>query len=181
MNRDGHELDVDLDAYSTTEYDGEEISERDRSLSYLTSSTIDSTASTPSMSGSYGYKPITPDGKQVDEPRIRVRSTAGRANAYSSAESSTASGAFYGYENHLYHPHPPPMPSGPTAYPGDQVGLGISAESPDIDHATALSSSHSFSYRPWRHNLVNRLRSDSGASSLASSETSDSPSMVGTA
>ncbi|WWD18566.1 hypothetical protein CI109_103019 [Kwoniella shandongensis] len=180
------DLDVDLDAYSATEFDTEEgMDEREPTLSFVTTSTIDSTTSTPPMNMTYGYRPQSTDGKQDMEPKIRSR--AGRSHAYSSAESSMASGAYsyHAYSEQIYHPHPPPLPHLPTAFasPVEHVGLGISAEFPltsgqpdsQIDSPRSnppLSPSHSFTHRPWKRDMVNRLRSDSASSSITTASTS---------
>lgn len=189
---DNQQLDVDLDVYSTTEYEGEGLEDREPTLSFVTTSTLESTASTPSMGISYGFREDTEDGKPAAEPRIRMRTTAGRTNAYSSAESSTASGV-YPYpaypETHIFHPHPPPLPIVPNAYalPAEHIGLGITghdivipARQRDSQIVSPiarppLSPSDSFVHRPWRRDVVNRLRSDSASSSLttASASTSD--------
>ena len=185
-----HQLDVDLDAYSTTGIDREDgLEDREPTLSFVTTSTAESTASTPSVAMSYGYRSETIEGKPESEPRIRMRTTAGRTNAYPSAESSTESGAFsyhaYG-ENQIHHPHPPPLPLIPDTYvvTGEHVGLGITA------HEMALPARHrdsglvspsskpppspstSFVHRPWQRDVVNRLRSDSVSSSVTTASVS---------
>nr|XP_019012857.1 uncharacterized protein I206_02353 [Kwoniella pini CBS 10737]OCF51638.1 hypothetical protein I206_02353 [Kwoniella pini CBS 10737] len=175
-----HQLDVDLDAYSATEFDTEEgMEEREPTLSFVTSSTLDSTASTPSMGVTYGYRTDSND----EDGKVKIRQTAGRAHAYSSAESSMASGAYsgYGYSDQIYHPHPPPLPHLPSnfASPVEHVGLGISADfpqrSPPIESPSSnppLSPSHSFTHRPWKRDMVNRLRSDSTSSSVTTASCS---------
>ncbi|OCF45936.1 hypothetical protein I317_00023 [Kwoniella heveanensis CBS 569] len=177
-----HQLDVDLDAYSATEFDTEEGMEREPTLSFVTTSTLDSTTSTPSMGATYGYRAEPEDGKGM-EPKIRMRQTAGRSHAYSSAESSMASGAYsgYGYSDQIYHPHPPPLPSLPANFvtPAvEHVGLGISAEFPLGSRGQVESPPNgaSPSHRPWRRDISNRLRSESVSSSIttASGSTSDS-------
>ncbi|WWC88473.1 uncharacterized protein L201_003384 [Kwoniella dendrophila CBS 6074] len=179
-----HQLDVDLDAYSTTEFGTEEgMDEREPTLSFVTTSTLDSTASTPSMGVTYGYRNDSSEG----DGKIRMRQTAGRAHAYSSAESSMASGAYsgYGYADQIYNPHPPPLPHLPSNFttPVEHVGLGISADfpqrTPPVESPSSnppLSPSHSFTHRPWKRDIVNRLRSNSASSSIttASCSTSDS-------
>ena len=185
-----HQLDVDLDAYSTTDLDGEDdIEDREPTLSFVTTSTAESTASTPSIAMSYGYRNETVEGKPEPEPRIRMRATAGRTNAYSSAESSTASGAFSYYpyaEDQIFFPHPPPLPPAPLTHvvPVEHVGLGITA------HDTILPARHrdsqlvspssnpppspstSFVHRPWQRDVLNRLRSDSASSSVTTASAS---------
>ncbi|WVQ80694.1 hypothetical protein IAT38_002799 [Cryptococcus sp. DSM 104549] len=137
------QLDVDLDAYSATEFDTEEgmDDEREPTLSFVTASTSDSTTGTPSMGIEYGYPPHhalphSHGGKGGGdvEPRIRMRSTAGRENAYSSAESSLGSGAYsyHGYSEQVYQA-PPPLPHIPAHVPGaygSSVGLGITTDFP---------------------------------------------------
>lgn len=177
------QLDVDLDAYSTTDFD----ESREPTLSFVTTSTVDSTTGTPqSIGGEFEYKPG--GGKQSEmEPRIRVRT--GRSTAYSSAESSGAY-SYHAYaDNNIYNPSPPPMPSVPSAYANDQVGLGITAHdgalptrhrdsqvgsSPSTN--APVSPTNSFAHRPWKRDVINRLRSDSASSSIttASVSTSDS-------
>ena len=179
-----HQLDVDLDAYSTTEYDTEEnaLEDREPTLSFLTTSTIESTHGTPSSIGvTYGEdgKPLAVD----PEPRIRMRVTTGRSTAYSSAESSMASAAYsyHAYaDNNIYHPHPPPLPTIPNSLKPENVGLGFST--PDLailptfaDESSPSvvdpnSPAHSFAHRPWKSDVPTRMRSDS-----ASSSASDSP------
>ncbi|WWC62684.1 uncharacterized protein I303_105281 [Kwoniella dejecticola CBS 10117] len=176
-----HQLDVDLDAYSATEFDTEEgMDGREPTLSFVTSSTLDSTASTPSMGVTYGYRTDSNDG----DGKVRIRQNTGRAHAYSSAESSMASGAYsgYGYSDQVYHPHPPPLPHLPqnfTTSTAEHVGLGISADFPQrhtpVESPTSnppLSPSHSFSHRPWKRDIVNRLRSDSTSSSITTASCS---------
>ncbi|WWC96197.1 hypothetical protein V866_003064 [Kwoniella sp. B9012] len=176
-----HQLDVDLDAYSATEFDTEEgMDEREPTLSFVTTSTVDSTASTPSMGITYGYRTDSNDG----DGKVKIRQTAGRSHAYSSAESSMASGAYsgYGYSDQIYNPHPPPLPHLPSNY-NEHVGLGISADftqrNPPVESPSSnppLSPSHSFTHRPWKRDMVNRLRSGSASSSIstASCSTTDS-------
>ena len=186
---DPQQLDVDLDAYSTTEFEGEDgVEDREPTLSFVTTSTVESSASTPSIDMSYGIRTETGDGKSPPEPRIRMRTTTGRTNAYSSAESSTVSGAFpYAYpENQMYHPHPPPLPILPNVYAAEHVGLGITGDDlviPVRQHHSQIGSpnsnppispSTSFVHRPWRRDVVNRLRSDSASSSLTTTSVSTS-------
>ncbi|WVF68913.1 hypothetical protein IAT40_003686 [Kwoniella sp. CBS 6097] len=177
-----HQLDVDLDAYSATEFDTEEGMEREPTLSFVTTSTLDSTTSTPSMGVTYGYRTEPEDAKGV-ESKIRMRQTAGRSHAYSSAESSMASGAYsgYGYSDQIYHPHPPPLPNLPANFASpavEHVGLGISAEFPLGSRGQVESPPNGLSpsHRPWRRDISNRLRSESVSSSIttASVSTSDS-------
>lgn len=195
---DPQQLDVDLDAYSTADFEGVDgLEDREPTLSFVTTSTVESTASTPSIGVTYGYGSEAVDGKPEPEPRIRMRTTAGRSNAYSSAESSMASGAYsynpYG-DNQIYHPHPPPMPVVPNAYalPTEQVGLGITADDLVIparpresqlgssSSKPPLSPSNSFVHRPWRGDVVNRLRSDSASSSFTTASVSTSDTALST-
>ena len=189
---DSPALDVDLDAYSA-DFDGEE---REPTLSFVTSSTADSTTATPlSINGAFDYK--SEFGKRIEgEPRIRLRSTAGRTNAYSSAESSLASGAYsyHAYaDNHVYHPHPPPLPSVPTSYAqnAESVGLGFSSRDSNMpeNHSqsqavhspsagVSISPTNSISHRPWKRDVINRLRSDSASSSITTASMSTSESHV---
>jgi hypothetical protein len=162
---EAQQLDVDLDAYST-DFDG-----REPTLSFLTSSsTAESTTGTPSIGGTYSFRnesgmPEKPEG----EPRIRMRSTAGRANAYSSAESSGAY-SYHQFENPVFHPHPPPMPVMPLNFT-DRVGLGLNGQDPDREASNPSPSStgspvNPYSHRPWRSDIANRLRSTSVSSSF---------------
>ncbi|KAK8858673.1 hypothetical protein IAR55_002902 [Kwoniella newhampshirensis] len=180
------EVDVDMDAYSATEFDTDEgLDEREPTLSFVTTSTIDSTTSTPPMNVTYGYKSEADEGKPEIEPKVRMRT--GRSHAYSSAESSMASGAYsyHAYSEQMYHPHPPPLPHLPSTFtsPVEHVGLGITSDFPlppsqpdsRIDSPRSnppLSPSHSFTHRPWRRDIVNRLRSDSASSSITTASTS---------
>ena len=186
LSDNSQQLDVDLDAYSTTDFDHDE---REPTLSFVTTtSTVDSTTGTPvSINGEYQFKSEHGKGKE-GAPRIRMRTTAGRANAYSSAESSTDSGA-YSYhafaDNNLYHPHPPPLPAAPSYANGaDHVGLGITSHDFALSNqqrdsvaesspssAPPQSPSHSFAHRPWKRDVINRLRSDSASSSLTTAST----------
>ncbi|ORX37331.1 RhoGEF domain-domain-containing protein [Kockovaella imperatae] len=169
-------LDVDLDSYSTTEYDTEDdvLEDCEPTLSFRTASTTDSTHYTPSSVGaSKGHRPAE------GEPRIRLRTNTGRSTAYSSAESSMASGA-YSYsayaDGSLYHPHPPPMPSVPRQTKNEQIGLGFSM--PDLAIPTFQAESSpsvadpnspagSFAHRPWRRDPASqRMRSDSASSAV---------------
>lgn len=181
------QLDVDLDAYSATDFD----ETREPTLSFVTTSTDISTTGTPPPIAQYDYKGDL-GGKGIIEPRIRIRTTAGRANAYSSAESSMASGAYsyHAYaDNNLYHPLPPPLPVVPSAF-AEQVGLGITADdivippnhrdsqvvSSPSSSRPPISPTTSFAHRPWKRDVINRLRSDSVSSSFttASASTTDS-------
>jgi hypothetical protein len=185
---ESQQLDVDLEAYSTSTEDGLEDSEP--TLSFITTSTAESTASTPSMNSSYAFQSEIIDGKPAPEPRVRMRTTTGRAHAYSSAESSTASGAFsyHPYENQIFHPHPPPMPPVPHAYmTADHVGLGITdliahqSGSDSNPTSPTTAGPNAFSHRPWRPDALSRLRSDSASSSIttASVTTTDTAASAG--
>lgn len=185
-----HELDVDLDAYSTTDFDVEE--NREPTLSFVTISTTDSTTGTPaSIGGQFEFKPEHGNAKLDEEPRIRLRSTTGRTNAYSSAESSMASGAysFNGYADHDGY-QPPPLPVLPSSHVNtmDEVGLGItghdslqnrqrdslSGSSPSTN--APLSPANSFAHRPWKRDVMTRLRSDSASSSITTASVDSHPS-----
>lgn len=164
---DNEQLDVDLDAYSN------EFDSREPTLSFLTtSSAAESTTGTPSIGGTYSFK--QEDGEKPEmEPRIRMRTTTGRANAYSSAESSGAY-SYHAYDNHLFHPHPPPMPVIPHQFT-ERVGLGFSEQNSERDVAVPSpdpSIPTSYSHRPWRRDVVNRLRSDSASSAFTTASTS---------
>lgn len=172
----GHQLDVDLDAYSTTDYD--EAESRAPTLSFVTTSTVESTTSTPPP-GVYGAFKADGDGK---EPRIRMRTTTGRANAYSSAESSMGSGAYsyHSYNNdHVYHPHPPPLPAIPLAY-AQEVGLGIgNVPSRILTSPTETSSSGlppsptSYQHRPWHRDVSKHIRNESASTSTTTTSGSN--------
>lgn len=159
-------LDVDLDS-SSTEYDDS----REPTLSFVTSSTNESTTGTPSLGG---YKQdgegSSNGGEREREPRIRTRSTVGRSTAYSSAESSGAY-SYHACENQVFHPHPPPLPTIQQPF-NERIGLGISQ--PHKDHgvpSVVPPTADAFGHRPWQ-SAVNRLRSTSNASS--STEASNS-------
>lgn len=171
------QLDVDLEAYSVTDYDGDDS--RAPTLSFVTTST-DSTTGTPPIGTIYGrFRPDQMDGKS-EEPRIRLRSTAGRTNAYSSAESSMGSGAysFHSYSDNVYHPHPPPLPVMPLtfAHDADRIGLGISAVkspiSPTDTSSSVPPSPASYQHRPWHRDISKHIRNES-ASSATSGSTED--------
>ena len=174
------QLDVDLDAYSTNFEDG-----REPTLSFVTTSTVESTAGTPPSIAPYEFKPEA-GGKAEGEQRIRVRTKTGRADAYSSAESSMGSGAYsyHAYADNVYHPHPPPLPIVPSAFT-PEVGLGITAQdlviparqresqvvgSPSSD--PPISPPNSFAHRPWKRDVITRLRSDSASSSITTTSAS---------
>lgn len=162
-----HQLNVDIYPH---EFDDEG---RAPTLSFVTTSTAESTASTPSLSASYGgYRPDPLENYKPDvEPRIRMRAPMGRTNAYSSAESSMASGAYsaYGYDHTFADA--PPLPTTNVFSPlGPHAGLGISASemmpSPistsSSDHASSPSA---YQHRPWQSDLPSRSRSGSASSS----------------
>ncbi|WVN85128.1 uncharacterized protein L203_100270 [Cryptococcus depauperatus CBS 7841] len=181
----GHDqqLHVDLDAYSATDFESEENGcDKEPTLSFVTTSTHESTTSTPPISMSYGYASHLRDKKSDSEPKIRMRSTVGRAsmsNTYSSAESSIGSGAYsYHAYDQMYNSRPPPLPQLPDSY-SNSAGLGITTDYPtptsaDYPHTgrPTLSPSHSFSLRPWKKEVANRLRSDSASSAFTSASTS---------
>jgi hypothetical protein len=152
-------LDVDLDAYANDFDDS-----REPTLSFHTSSTVESTTGTPSsMHGAYGFAHDGQGDKAPVEPRIRVRTTNGRSTAYSSAESSGAY-SYHQYETNLFHPHPPPLPNRPHPF-ADPLGLGIrDGENPDIQAGHRPVTNTDFTYRPWEAEVVNRDRSTSSAS-----------------
>ncbi|WVR06412.1 hypothetical protein IAU60_003443 [Kwoniella sp. DSM 27419] len=162
------QLDVDLDAYAGSGFETDET--REPTLSFVTTSAEDSASSTPSIGGNYGYsaEPHV-DGKQ---PMIRTRQ--GRSHAYSSAESSMASGAYsgYGYSDHVYHP--PPLPQVPNAYT-EHVGLGITAE-PPLGPRSQVDSPHSEGISPWSREVAHRMRSESISSSITTASLSTSES-----
>jgi hypothetical protein len=153
-------LTVDLEGYS-----GEYDESREPTLSFHTSSTVESTTGTPSSTHhNYGFGSSSSRDKAGQE--IRVRSTSGRATAYSSAESSGAY-SYHQYVNHVFqHPHPPPLPDRPAAY-AEPVGLGYPTptsqdEAEEEDEVPVPDTN--FSYRPWESEEVNRNRSHSGVS-----------------
>lgn len=173
-----HQLDVDLDVYSQ-DYTELEDDQRQPTLSFATTSTVDSNASSPSITNAYTYGPervTDPAGAKYDkhqhEPRIRMRT--GRQDAYASAESSMASGAYsyHAYADSGYN-HVPPMPVAPS-----DIGLARNSEytrtSSTDDSATscqAVSPNSPYAqYQPWRSPKMNRDRSES----VSTSETTDS-------
>lgn len=155
-----HQLDVDLDVYSQ-DYDVED-DPRQPTLSFVTTSTADSTTSSPSINEAYTYGTERIDGK-VDqhEPRIRVRTNLGRQHAYSSAESSMASGAYsyHAYSDNSFHINPPPLPT-------PEIGLGNSRSS---DYIRTPGDDAPSGY-DWSG--MNRDRSHSTSSALSSESTS---------
>ncbi|WVQ73148.1 hypothetical protein IAR50_002712 [Cryptococcus sp. DSM 104548] len=185
---ESHQLDVDLDAYSNAGYETEEepLEDREPTLSFVTASTHDSTAGTPPMSMAYGFPGHVEEGK--DEPKIKLRSTAGRGvNTYSSAESSTGSGpySYHAYGDQIYQQNPPPLPQMPNGY-SSSMGLGISTEyswpssltSSRTDRPPSLSLANTYPHRPWKRDPVNRLRSDSVSSAFTVASTSTDASDV---
>jgi hypothetical protein len=173
-------LDVDLEGDSSGEFD----ESREPTLSFHTSSTVESTTGTPS-STHHNYN-FGSSGPREKDQRVRIRSTNGRATAYSSAESSGAY-SYHQYENHVFHPHPPPLPDRPVAH-ASPIGLGYpvrdavtddqeadAEDEADVEDAEAengevedeqeqAAAPASFAYRPWESEDVNRQRSHSGAS-----------------
>ncbi|KAL7420805.1 hypothetical protein Q5752_004758 [Cryptotrichosporon argae] len=133
-------LNIDMDSFSMA-YD----EACPPTLSFVTTSTVDSTASTPSLgTNDLAAFPTGLEKPEVEvQPRVRVRTNTGRQNAYSSAESSTASGAYYGYPD-LYT-HVPPVPVVPNSY-AEPIGLGLAP-------------------RAWPRS-AGRFRSDSASSSI---------------
>lgn len=171
-----HQLDVDLDVYSqgySQDYDLED-EVRQPTLSFVTTSTVDSTTSSPSISDAYTYGTERFEGKPEHEPRIRVRTNMGRENAYSSAESSMASAgySFHAYSDNTFHPHPPPMPvPHPVGY-----NRTSTAEDSSLTSCQAVSpgSSYDHTQQSWRSPpMVSRERSNS-ASTTESTDTSES-------
>lgn len=161
-------LDVNLDAYATDFDDS-----RAPTLSFHTSSATESITGTPNVGNHKhdGEGASTSSGER--EPRIRTRSTAGRSTAYSSAESSGAY-SYHVYENQVFHPHPPPLPTAPLAY-NHRVGLGFPSTVKGGEASTSGSTPEAFGHRPWQSDVINRLRSTSNAStsseaSIASSQ-----------
>jgi hypothetical protein len=159
---------INLDAYPH-DFDDDG---RAPTLSFVTTSTADSTASTPSLSASYGgYRPDPMDNYKPDvEPRIRMRAPIGRTNAYSSAESSGAYSA-YGYDHSFANAPPlpvtniftPAVQSAGLGFSGDMVPSPVSAGSSEPRPITP-----SYEHRPWQSDLAGRKRADSVSSSEAS-------------
>ncbi|ODN81762.1 hypothetical protein L202_02145 [Cryptococcus amylolentus CBS 6039] len=181
---DSHQLDVDLDAYSNTGFETEEepLEDREPTLSFVTASTHESTAGTPPMSMTYSFPGQVEEGRDTVEPKIRLRSTAGRgANTYSSAESSIGSGpySYHAYGDQIYQQNPPPLPQMPSGY-NSSMGLGISTEyswpaslaSSQTSRPPVLSPSNTFPHRPWKRDVVTRLRSGSASSAFTVASTS---------
>jgi len=180
LSASGHHLDVDLDVYSQ-DYEVED-DVRQPTLSFVTTSTADSTTSSPSISEAYTYGTERIEGKpEQHEPRIRVRTNLGRQNAYSSAESSMASGAYsyHAYSDNSYHGPPPPLP---TASSSD-VGLGISRSSQysraSPDDRSALQPHAPYGHPDW-HDSMTRDRSNSTSSALSSESTSSTDDRLST-
>lgn len=166
-NSGNHQLDVDLDVYSQ-DYNELEDDMRQPTLSFVTTSTVDSTTSSPSIGEAYTYgTDRVVDGKPEHEPRIRMRT--GRQNAYSSAESSMASGAFSYHAYSEYNGSQPPIPPLPA-----DVGLGLNRNGYRVSandetstasyHATSPSSPYS-GHQPWRSPVMTRDRSHSVSTS----------------
>jgi hypothetical protein len=190
-------------AYSSPTRDEQEMmDDSEPTLSVMTSSTTDSSSSGPDPTFGVAYGGLSTgaygDQDEKTGQRARTRTAAGRANAYSSAESSTASG-FYTVNTYpsnsplLQHPHPPPLPT--RAY-NDEVGLGITADDAQPARPVRTSSynaGRSILYRrqsnqrasptspsntqppsvPWQESIANRLRSDSASSSASAASYSD--------
>jgi len=153
-------LTVDLEGYS-----GEYDESREPTLSFHTSSTVDSTTGTPSSTHhNYNYGSSSSREKAGQEQQFRIRQTSGRATGYSSAESSGAySYHQYNGEN-MFHPHPPPLPDRPAAH-AQPIGLGYPpATAQDDSEEEVPVPDSNFSYRPWESEDVNRNRSHSGVS-----------------
>lgn len=162
-----HQLDVDLDVYSQ-DYNELEDDMRQPTLSFVTTSTVDSTTSSPSIGEAYTYgTERVLDGKPEHEPRIRMRT--GRQNAYSSAESSMASGAF-SYHAYSDYNNQPPIPPLPT-----DMGLGLNRNGYRVsaaDETNSTASYHAASpssvyapHQPWRSPIMTRDRSHSVSTS----------------
>lgn len=173
---------MDLDAYSTADYGDEAFGDRDPTLSFVTSSTVDSVAGIPQVAMAYSRSSRITDAKGEQGPNVSMRSTSGRATTYSSAESSTGSGAFsyHTYSDHIYTPSPP-LPQIPDEHNSSDTS-SMTADYPiprsnaERSHAhqirPPLSPSHSFTHRPWKRDVVNRLRSDSVSSAFTAASTS---------
>ena len=156
--RSAQSLTVDLEGYS-----GDFDESREPTLSFHTSSTVESTTGTPS-STHHNYAFGSTSSRDKAGQGFRVRSTNGRATGYSSAESSGAY-SIHQYENQLFHPHPPPLPDRPAAH-ANPVGLGYpttSQEAEEMQDEVPVPDAN-FSYRPWESEDVNRSRSHSGVS-----------------
>lgn len=162
-----HQLDVDLDVYAQ-EYNeldddmrqlGDDM--REPTLSFATTSTVDSTTSSPSIGEAYTYgTERVVDGKPEHEPRIRMRT--GRQSAYSSAESSMASGAFSYHACSEYSQQPPVPPLPADISMGlNRNGYRVSANETNSTasyHAMSPSSSYA-QHQPWRSPVMARDRS----------------------
>lgn len=166
-----HQLDVDLDVYSQ-DYNDLEDDQRQPTLSFATTSTVDSSASSPSITDQYTYgtEPVSNGKYEQHEPRIRMRT--GRQDAYSSAESSMASGAYsyHAYADNSYMSQIPPMPVAPS-----DIGLARNTEyqrSSSTEDASANGQANSpyAQYQPWRSPVMTRDRSES----VSTTETTDS-------
>lgn len=182
---DGQKLNVDLNSYCTYDGDVAALENREPTLSFVTTSTA-SSHDTPPMSHTYGSgRYDSADTKHESEPRIRVRAPPGRNSAYSSAESSMASGpySFHSYGDQGYHSHAPPVPVLPSMYTSqtERVGLGITSDSADFipdrqspRESVSSPSNTSFGHRPW-HRGVAHLRgaSISSATTASSASTTD--------
>ncbi|CAK9784982.1 hypothetical protein CC85DRAFT_261873 [Cutaneotrichosporon oleaginosum] len=176
------QLDVDLDVYSQdySELDddmrqlGDDM--REPTLSFATTSTVDSTASSPSIGEAYTYgTERVLDGKPEHEPRIRMRT--GRQNAYSSAESSMASGAFsyHAYSEYNQQPPVPPLPAD-LSMGLNRNGYRVSTNETNSTasyHATSPSSSY-VQRQPWRSPVMARDRSLSVSTTDETEESSGS-------
>lgn len=160
-------LDVNLDAYATDFDDS-----RAPTLSFVTSSATESITGTPNVGNHKHDGEGASSSSGEREPRIRTRSTAGRSTAYSSAESSGAY-SYHVYENQVFHPHPPPLPTAPLAY-NSRVGLGFPSTTKGGEASTSASTSESFGHRPWQSDVVNRLRSISNASTSSEASVASS-------
>jgi hypothetical protein len=160
-----------------------------RAESYMTNDSSSSGGpNSPAIGVAYG-------GDDKAGQRARTRITTGRTNAYSSAESSTASG-FYTVNtypsNTVQHPHPPPLPT------QTEVGLGFSPDDAPPARPVRTSSynaGRSILHRqmsnhsrpatqtspsntqppsaPWQDSIANRMRSDSASSSTSAASYSD--------
>jgi hypothetical protein len=176
------QLDVDLDVYaqdySELDDDMRQLGDdmREPTLSFATTSTVDSTTSSPSIGEAYTYgTERVLDGKPEHEPRIRMRT--GRQNAYSSAESSMASGAFsyHAYSEYNQQPPVPPLPAD-LSMGLNRNGYRVSANettSTASYHATSPSSSYA-QHQPWRSPVMARDRSLSVSTSDDTEESSGS-------
>lgn len=152
-------LTVDLEGYS-----GDYDESREPTLSFHTSSTVESTTGTPSSTHHNYNFGSSSSREKAGQEQFRIRSTNGRSTAYSSAESSGAY-SYHQYGDNQFHPHPPPLPDRPAAHA--TVGLGYQSttvqDAEEMEDEVPVPDTN-FSYRPWESEEVNRTRSHSGVS-----------------